>query len=180
MKESDDRNLNVKSLSAFSAQEISDLERLFRGLQLELSSRVREKLKGSALMPTQYRALKIIEESGHAISLRTLQELLRVTPGAASTLAKRLLRLGYISAREMRKDRRVILLGLTPKGKRRLRSASEAIGGVMSEFLSPLEASERQEFLRLALKMAGPLERREGPTIPSRSKLLRREGRSKF
>jgi DNA-binding MarR family transcriptional regulator len=96
----------------------------------------------------QLETLHFIAESGAEPSMRQLALYLKVKAPTATALVDDLVRAGLIS-RSGTRDRRVVSLSLTQKGRRMLKENTTRRARIIAGILSPLSARDRSEFDRL-------------------------------
>ena len=100
------------------------------------------------------RLLHVLSESGaKRVRMRDLSTALGVTPRNVTTIVDGLEREGFLVRRPDPTDRRAILIELTEFGQAHIARMHE-LGIRMSErIFAPLDARERQEFMRLLVKI---------------------------
>ena len=89
----------------------------------------------------QLKSLFIIATRG-ATNLSTLAEDLGVTPGNVTHITDRLVEQGLVSREPDARDRRIVRLGPTDKGRELLAGLMESHMGLMSEMLEDMSAEE--------------------------------------
>jgi DNA-binding MarR family transcriptional regulator len=101
----------------------------------------------------QYSVLMAIArfQGGHGVRVGTIAKALHVTSAFIATETGRLARLGLLSKAPNPKDRRGVLLALTPKGEAELAKLGPEIRAVNDEFFAPLD---RPAFQALAATAA--------------------------
>lgn len=108
---------------------------------------VRERIlaRGGAADPSAWlrlETLRFIDESDSP-SMRELASYLRITAPSATSLVGTLLKAGLV-ARAYGKDRRIVRVRLTPKGKRELARTREQSARALKEVFSKLSKKERR------------------------------------
>ncbi len=100
------------------------------------------------------RVLRLLNED-EAISQVKLASYLAIRPQSLSELLAKLEKDGYILRTKNEKDKREILISLTPEGKIRSSEVQKARSGQLESFLSPLTQEEREELFHLIEKIIG-------------------------
>ncbi len=100
------------------------------------------------------RVLRLLNED-EAISQVKLASYLAIRPQSLSELLAKLEKDGYILRTKNKKDKREILIFLTPEGKMRSSEVQKARLGQLESFLSPLTQEEREELFYLIEKIIG-------------------------
>lgn len=104
------------------------------------------------LTPTQFAALVKIKELG-PISQNQLGRLTAMDPATIQGVIQRLAARGLIERMPDSNDRRLTLLGLSPKGRNVVQSAIAHAIAITESTLAPLSAAERPVFLALLRKL---------------------------
>jgi MarR family transcriptional regulator, organic hydroperoxide resistance regulator len=98
---------------------------LIKALQRELERQANEAMQPLGLTAPQADALSVIAQAG-SLSLKELGELLIAEGGHPSRLVDRLVEAGLVERRTAGDDRRRVVLGLTPAGRRLQRRVQTA------------------------------------------------------
>ena len=93
------------------------------------------------LSMAQFKALVAVERSS-GIGVCGLGRELSIGESAASLLIDQLVRRGYVRRKTDPADRRRVLLGVTSRGKERLRELRQGSGEIMDEWLAELGQDE--------------------------------------
>ncbi|MDE2079572.1 MAG: MarR family transcriptional regulator [Patescibacteria group bacterium] len=104
----------------------------------------------------QLEVLRYVGEH-EAPTMKEVAGYLCVTPPSATFLIGGLVDGGELARVADSRDRRVVRLVLTPRGRRAFRESSEKILRRMKEVLGALSAREAQELSRMLKKIAAPL-----------------------
>ena len=132
----------------FSAK-LSDLiPRLNRELLLHERG---EFAKGSISFP-QLSALEYICENENC-SMRKLARALSSRESTTTGLIDRMIKLGLVRRTRSKKDRRVVLVTSTPKGKKIIRQHSSDRQKTFMSMFKPLTANERKTYLDIMEKV---------------------------
>ena len=116
---------------------MQSLRQIFRAIQ-DYSQEVSKKF---GITGPQLWALKIISTDAR-LSLGELTKKMYLHPSTVSGVVDRLEKKGYAARDRGLKDRRVVTVALTPKGKRLIKKAPNPIQGKMVHGLRKLEARE--------------------------------------
>lgn len=104
----------------------------------------------------QARVMMVMADAGERrVRMGELSTALGVTARNVTTIVDGLEREGFIARVPDLKDRRVILLELTPKGQEHLAEVHGMQCEIAERFFAPLDATERVELLRLLDKIRG-------------------------
>lgn len=109
--------------------------------------------------------LWVLEEvkERRVVSMHELARAVRLKSSSATVLVDRLERLGLIRRQRGSEDRRVVRVGLTPRGKRVLQQIDAHRKEGTRRLFRPLTARERGHYLQLIEKMANALSESEPP-----------------
>ena len=123
-----------------------------RAMLLRLSADTKER---HGLTTAQYEALlTLLDAPGHTLSASDLADALLYSSGSASNLVKRMESLGWVRRREGA-DRRVVLVELTPEGRRLIEAATRDHVAALEKSFAPLvEEDEVEGLLRFARRLA--------------------------
>jgi DNA-binding MarR family transcriptional regulator len=97
--------------------------------------------------PSQIRAMLVLEQAGEC-GVSELAAALEVFPSSASRLADRLTASGLINRVSSPEDRRMVLLSLTPDGRRVLRRFHERRNEVFEAIATRMTPTDRRRLLR--------------------------------
>ncbi|MCK5241833.1 MarR family transcriptional regulator [bacterium] len=95
----------------------------------------------------QLRLMHYLMEHG-ATSMRALAEYSRVVMSTMTDMANRLVRLGMIKRRQDPNDRRLVLLEVTPKGRKEFAAKHQYFREHVTNILRPLPDSERDKLMQ--------------------------------
>lgn len=101
----------------------------------------------------QIRALVVVEGQKGA-SMKAVAENLCITSPSATALIERLVKDGEIKRVSDKKDRRIVRLEITPKGKKALENGLKAAGKKMTEMMKVLSSEEKKSFGALLRKLS--------------------------
>jgi DNA-binding MarR family transcriptional regulator len=120
-----------------------------------LSRKLRSELhrgRAAELSPVQLHAIAMLNEG--PIRLRDLADRLGVAESTATRLVDRLASADLVARHPSPTDRRAVLIGLTPTGRRIASSIARDRRAWLTELLELLEPDERVEFVHLFGKLA--------------------------
>ncbi len=106
------------------------------------------------LTRTQFLVLSALQ-SGDKVPMGVLAASLKKSLPTLTGLVDRLIDCGYLARYHDAADRRLVLVGLSPKGEALLRRFEEAIGRVWGEILSDLPEGELAVFGRIIGRLLG-------------------------
>lgn len=102
--------------------------------------------KEANLSMAQYRLLRELEAK-QTLSVKEIKESLRITQSAASELAERMMKAGYIKKIESESDKRVTLYKATNKANKKLSSLNKKFQRIADEIFSELNDSEMEKLI---------------------------------
>ena len=135
------------------AEVMQSLRRIFKAIQ-DYSQEVSNKF---GITGPQLWALKTISQN-ESLYLSELGKRMYLHPSTITGLIDRLEKKGYVERSRDQKDRRVIYVQLTPKGKRIVKKAPNPIQGKMIYGLRKLKAEELNSIYDSALKLVEIME----------------------
>jgi DNA-binding MarR family transcriptional regulator len=109
------------------------------------------------IAPSQMQLLQYIENS-QPVSLKTLAEDMRLTPGAITQLVEGLVQADYVNRSASAEDRRVIVAALTPAGKDKLGLLKRKKQSLLKQVVADLDDTELEVYLHVQQKMLAYLE----------------------
>jgi MarR family 2-MHQ and catechol resistance regulon transcriptional repressor len=110
-------------------------------------------IEGTGLGDSDFRVLEVLLHKG-ALPVNTIGPIVDLTPGSISIAVDRLVAKGLVSRVESTEDRRVRMVGLTPRGKDLIVPAFRKHAGQMKRVFSELSPEELR-YLEVALKKIG-------------------------
>jgi DNA-binding MarR family transcriptional regulator len=109
------------------------------------------------LTPSQYNILRILQGEGAPLpSLEIANRTITVVPGITG-LIDRLEKEGFVRRERCPKDRRVIYVALTDKGRSTLSALDGPLGELHEKLIGHLTKTELRELIRLLEKAREPL-----------------------
>lgn len=109
------------------------------------------------IAPSQLQLLQLIEHA-QPVSLKTLADNMRLTPGAITQLVEGLVQAGYVDRTPSAADRRVTVVALTPIGSGKIGMLKRKKQALLARVVADLDDEELQMFLRVQQKMLTHLE----------------------
>jgi DNA-binding MarR family transcriptional regulator len=103
----------------------------------------------SGLTTEQYAVLVTLDYFGGTMKVSDIAAWLERTPNTMSMIVDRMLKVGLITRRRDRKDRRLVYVTMTSKGKTSLQPAAGAMLELILKVLSPLSPEERASLFDL-------------------------------
>ena len=110
-------------------------------------------IEDAGLGDSDFRVLEVLLHKGR-LSVNTIGPMVGLTPGSISIAVERLVEKGFVSRVESTEDRRVRIVGLTPRGKNLIVPAFRKHSAQMRRVFSELNAEEPRD-LEVALKKVG-------------------------
>ena len=101
--------------------------------------------RGGINLP-QYNTMSVLQAQGN-VKMGDLARQLGVTMGAATNLADKLVESGSVSRQRDEKDRRVVRLTLTAKGKRQVEEVDRTFVELCTGVMGQMEPHKRRQFL---------------------------------
>lgn len=99
---------------------------------------------------TQFRTLVVLDNHDQ-INLNTLADLLSVTSSTAMRMINRLLTAGVVTRRDNPTNRREVLLGVTPEGRRLVRQVTDRRRTEIARIVADMPVARRDE-LAIAMR----------------------------
>ena len=103
--------------------------------------------KGKITLP-QLWALEHLSRAGD-MPVNQLARFLKISRPAATGLTDRLIAQGLIRRQQVPEDRRVVRIGVTPKGRQIVSAIWEQKSRMFAEMFGPLSESERAQYLSI-------------------------------
>jgi len=137
-----------KDISSFS-RELSDfLPYLIRGMLRRYTGALG---RGLISLP-QFTSLDLINSHG-SMKMKDIAGELNISLPAATGMIDRLHHMGLVKREFDLKDRRIVKIALTPKGKRILDNTKENRKKAIEDVFSELSAKERENYLNIVRKV---------------------------
>jgi len=122
------------------------LQEAMRLFSIRLLALMNNVLSHGQLNLPQYNALSAVALTGK-MSMGELTEALCVSTAAATNVVDRLVQLRLVGRRRDVRDRRVVLVTPTAKGRRTVEQVKRDVGAVFSRLLEGLSPEERKQFV---------------------------------
>lgn len=116
-----------------------------------------ESLAPEALTAAQYTMLSLVRRLGPTTSAQ-LARWLQVSAQSAGEMLKNLEARGWVARGESETNRRIVLLSLTPSGKRVVQRADQLVTAAEERFFAALSARERTAFDRTIQRLRQSVE----------------------
>jgi DNA-binding MarR family transcriptional regulator len=142
------KNQQIQQFSQELMQSISYIQRLAR---IMLKKRSDVLLQGKVTMP-QYLTLELLSNKG-ALKMNRIAKAFQISLPAATGLINRLVKMKLVKRSYDKNDRRVILIVLTPEGRRVTTQTKIARRKVIEEMFGCLSDQERQTYLNIIRKV---------------------------
>ena len=144
-------------LDSFSRELVEIMPLMFR----EFAKREDNQLTRGKISFPQMVALDYV--SRHSlVKMTDLAKVLSVKTSSATVLVDRLIRQKMLSRERDEKDRRVVWVGCTPKGRKIVRYIMEQKRRSIKQIFGPLTELERQQYLSVIQKVRDTLLREQG------------------
>ncbi|MFH2137712.1 MAG: MarR family transcriptional regulator [Candidatus Omnitrophota bacterium] len=141
------------------ARELSEIfPQVIRGVM----SRETHALARGKITAPQYLVLELLHSQGPS-KMSCLAEEFRVSSPAMSGLVDRLFKMNVVKRVYGEKDRRVIRIELTAKGKKLAEEISRQKQKMIKEFFGQLAEKDRRDYLRILKKIRGLLFKAASP-----------------
>lgn len=115
--------------------------------------------RGADLSPVELRAISLLSEAD--MRMGELARRIGLSESAATRLVDRLAAAALVERRPGHPDRRCVLAGLTPRGRRLAGAARDDRLAFLRDVLGALEPAEQEKLVDLFRKVAGVLRERE-------------------
>lgn len=145
-----------RELEKFSAQVVDTMPLLLREMVRREDNELTRGTISFPQMVAMHYALR-----HPAVKMADMARVLSTRPSSASTLIDRLVRSQLMSREHDEKDRRIVWIRLTPKGKKTLLLILSQKKKSMREIFRVLSPKERREYLSALLKVRSHLEKRQ-------------------
>ena len=145
-----------KDITQFSQEVFELVPHLVRGM---FKRKMDALGKGYITLP-QYLSLELIDSYG-LLKMKEIARELNVTLPAATGMIERLYKLGLVKREYEPRDRRVIEIILTPKGKKVLNDVRRKRRKAIEEVFSNLSERERRAYLNILRKVKSILYEKE-------------------
>ena len=132
--------------------EAARLVEAMRRFAIRLNSLTNNVLSRGQLNLPQYNALSAIAP-GSPLSMGRLTEALCVSMAAVTNLVDRLVELGLVRRGRDRRDRRVVLVEPTAKGRRTVEQVQRDVIALFSKLLEKLSPAEREQCVTVYERM---------------------------
>jgi len=129
-------------------QQARRLQETLRRLSIKLVSLMNNVLSRGQLNLPQYNALTTVAFDG-PLSMGQLTEALCVSTAATTHIADRLVQMDLVKRSRQERDRRVVLVEATPKGRRTVEQIHREAGAIFSRLLEALSPAERKQLVNV-------------------------------
>ena len=142
------KKAQISKFSQELAQAITYIQRLASSM---LKKRADALIQGKITFP-QYLALEVLD-SAKPLKMKNIAKILRISLPAVTGLVSRLVVMKLAKRIYDKRDRRVIFIVLTDKGKKIIEQTRVARKKIISEIFGVLSESERQAYLGILQKI---------------------------
>jgi len=97
----------------------------------------------------QYEVLVSVKYLGDRVNITDIAKWLRRSTNSVSMIVDRMVKVGLVTRKRDRSDRRVVYVAITSKGENILELASPACWETIKELLSPLSHEDKRTFVSL-------------------------------
>ena len=129
-----------------------EITKILPRLLREFSKSLSNPLAAGAVTVPQLVLLEVLREKGMS-TMSSVAKLMGITTSAVTGLADRLIRAKFISRVRGIKDRRIVLVSLTDKGKDVIKKLQQHREKTIKKAFSNLTEKEQAEYLRLIQKI---------------------------
>jgi DNA-binding MarR family transcriptional regulator len=136
--------------------EHKELLQLFYSVLSKMKKEWSKELAG--INHSQYLILKTLNNSGPQ-KASELSEVTQITPGAITGASDKLVSEGYAMRRGAEKDRRVVYLEITDKGKQLIESTIESQNIIVAKFFKGLPDEDINHLIRIYNRILDNLDR---------------------
>jgi DNA-binding MarR family transcriptional regulator len=128
------------------------------GIQRAMKRRVLAKLQSESISFAQIGLLFMIDENGSVIS-KDLATRMQISRSAIAQLLDGLSELGFITRTEDKKDRRIVHIGLSKKGKGKIKDLEKQRKAIFKELVSGLSDKQLKSAIEINSAMLKQLEK---------------------
>lgn len=115
--------------------------------------------KGPSML--QLHALISIREH-ESMTMKDFARCMRTSGATATASVDRLVRLGWVSRKKDKSNRKIVKISLTPSGAKVVQRKMDARRAFMASVLSQLPAKDQQEFVRILEDLLSIMQRQSG------------------
>lgn len=138
-------------ISKFSEDLVETITYVHRLANSMLKRRADVLFQGKITFP-RYVALEVLN-TDKPLKMKSIAKILKISLPAVTGLVSRLVAMKLAKRIYNQRDRRVIFIALTPKGKRIIEQTREARKKIISEIFGVLSEGERQTYLGILQKI---------------------------
>lgn len=124
------------------------LNKIIPSIMKEFSKRQKNELYLGKISLPQFLVLVFLGKNGPS-KMSDLAHLMDVTTPAMTGVVSRLVKGGYVRRTYDSKDRRIIIIKLTPKGERVIRNVNEQRRHMIIDIFGKVSEGDRFEYLRI-------------------------------
>ena len=128
------------------------LDALMRA-ETRLTRRLGSELERRGLSATGFAMLVVLQSAGGCLELRTLRHRLNVSKANASEVTGTLESRGYIRRDRSLRDRRAVMIWITPSGEALLEELFPEHARRVRDAFTPLDDTEKRELARICRKL---------------------------
>lgn len=99
-----------------------------------------------------YIILRYINEKSY-VSMKNIADFLSITPPSATSIINRLIKLNLLKRQNNPKDRRIIKIVVTSKGKKVLENEMKKVSRHLKEIFSQLNQKEQKQLVKILTKI---------------------------
>ncbi|MBL7817799.1 MAG: MarR family transcriptional regulator [Saprospiraceae bacterium] len=126
---------------------------LIKRIETEVTAQMNRALMDFDITLAQFIVLNFVNDHTHDLSSAQLSRRFNMTPQSMNEVVTTLQRKGLIEKKSNSDNKRVLLIGLTPKGVEVLTKCNEAIDTVESELFRPFSEKELTQYRNLIGKL---------------------------
>jgi DNA-binding MarR family transcriptional regulator len=131
---------------------IEEIMHSFHSFRSMIRAKVASLSHANHITHSRWIVLKLIEQAGEP-SIKHLSEMLGMSSSAVTQFVDALVESGYVKRRDDPKDRRIVKLTLSPKGKKHITATKSKRVTEMADLFGALTDSELEEYARLQKKI---------------------------
>jgi len=134
------------------------IEKIITLLQKKIGKRAIRVLKKSKINIPQFHILKVLQEEGEC-TMGQLAKRLYITTSAVTNLVTKLLKNNLVKRKHALRDRRLILIKITGRGKKIVAGVWNQVYGFFNSLLANLNQEEKKLWRKLWEKVYSSLEK---------------------
>jgi DNA-binding MarR family transcriptional regulator len=143
-----DRSSDLEPSGGEAGEQVTRLVEAMRLFSVKLGSLTNNVLSRGQLNLPQYNALAALNQGGR-LTMGALTQALCLSTAATTHVVDRLVHLGLVSRRRSERDRRVVWVMPTTKGRQTVEQVKRDVEAIFSRLLGQMPPEDRLEFVEV-------------------------------